>query len=387
MGLFDRWEKLFPAEKTVEEKAIQKEITKEEYAQRCRQISPVITGRRNGMVHQFHLLIFQCAECGRCYEYRDDMTRNALFEYKGKKYCLPCWDKKQQEFTEPCVRCGKPLPIAKKWNSYYGMCRECWLKELPQLRKNYAVYEKRFRTYLSGQGVTLKENYTVGLDETGRPPYSVKDVDKGLLPLRDNEYALYLFDVRDAVLAFPSNAISLRYIKPSGNPEFMKSLGRQERLLCAVSDGKDFYALSGRGEIFSSNPEWDKRRMFEPLEYCREIAKSYFTEEEIRSAVEAFCTKGIQNVGGDRTYYDPEAQKFFRVAVDGNYYHGYDVDYPLMTKEQVLREITYYFFSIDQFENTCREKKVPIVLIADALPWTPGPYTPPENFGYGRHFI
>ena len=59
MGLFDRWEKLFPAEKTVEEKAIQKEITKEEYAQRCRQISPVITGRRNGMVHQFHLLIFQ----------------------------------------------------------------------------------------------------------------------------------------------------------------------------------------------------------------------------------------------------------------------------------------------------------------------------------------
>lgn len=92
----------------------------------------------------------------------------------------------------------------------------------------------------------------------------------------------------------------------------------------------------------------------------REISKSYYDSH--KNQVSPVVT-GIQN-GFVHQYHIlmfqcDECEKSFEYhddlrPVDGNHYHGYDVDYLLMSKEEVITWSTKFHFSIDSFVDTCR---------------------------------
>jgi len=78
---------------------------------------------------------------------------------------------------------------------------------------------------------------------------------------------------------------------------------------------------------------------------------------------------------------------FFGVAVDGNYYHGYDVDYYVGHREDAVERLLR-FPSLADLEVTMKEKQIPLALIASRLEEADEPgYQPPDNFGHGTHFI
>ncbi|MGN0157816.1 MAG: ATP-binding protein [Brotaphodocola sp.] len=371
------------------------EISKRYYDSHKNQISPVITERRNGFVHQYHILMFQCDECQKYFEYHDDLRLRPFVEYNNKTYCRKCWEKKQHELYELCPECGKPLSVFERRNQYKGKCRDCWIKTIAKLREKYREYQILLEYQLKEQGIALNPTYTDGLDETGRPSHSIKNKKIDMLPLRDNEYALYLFDVGDGVFAFPDNGIGLRYINAPSNQNFCEVSGSHDRLLAAGTDGEAIYLLTGKGKLFITNPDISEDKnnnntggvqLIDLLSLCLKTAEDIFSEKQIEDAVTAFCSHGIVSVD-DKIYYDPAAQKFFRVAVDGNYYHGYDVDYLLMSKEEVITWHTRFHFSIDSFVDACRAGEIPMLVILSRLPFKEGPYSPPDNFGYGVHFV
>ena len=102
---------------------------------------------------------------------------------------------------------------------YRGKTRECWIQRLEEIRKRYQKYRAILEDHLKEQGIILKPAYTDGLDETGRP-WGLRIIGKRgiekMLPLRKDEYALYLFDVGDGVLAFPDNGIGRKSALHSG---------------------------------------------------------------------------------------------------------------------------------------------------------------------------
>lgn len=380
-----------------------REVSRAYYEANKLKVAPVIRNR--------HILMFRCDKCGRYFQYRDGIRPRAFEEYENRKYCQECWEKEQHLIRIPCRDCGRPITLFEYRNQFRGTCRECWLKKLPSLRKKYSRYRLLLEDILHEKGVRLEPMYTDGLDETGRPDHSIKDLGLRLLPLRDNEYALYLFRAGNGVLAFPDNGINLRYIKAPSSEIILEAADVSDSLLAAGSDGKDVYVLTGKGELFSSNENilkgerpgsysasidrllGKKRRdklkpvqMIVPELFCLKKAGEYFTEEQIKEAVAGFCSHGITAVNSN-TYYDPEAKKFFMVLADGNYYHGYDVSYLQVSRNEVMDECVRYHFSIDQFIDQCEAGTIPLLVILSKLPWEEGPYDPPENFGYGVHFV
>ena len=384
------------------EKLTLREVSRAYYEAHKMSVAPVIRNR--------HILMFCCNKCGRYFEYRDGIKPQAFEEYEKKKYCQKCWDKEQHRIKAPCRDCGRSITYYESRNQFRGRCRECWLKMLSFLRDKYGRYRLLLEDILREKGIKLEPMYTDGLDETGRPSHSIKDLRLNLLPLRDNEYALYLFHAGDGVLAFPDNGINLRYIKAPLSKRILEAADVSESLLAGGSDGKHIYVLTGKGELYSSNKEvlngeqpssyskaidqlLGKKRSDDlkpvqiifPVSFCLSKAGDYFSEERIKAAAAEFCSHGITAVNSD-TYYDPHAKKFFKVLTDGNYYHGYEVSYLQISRSEVMDECVRYHFSIDQFIDLCEAGTIPMLVILSRLPWVEGPYDPPESFGQGVHF-
>lgn len=388
-----------------------REVSAQYYEAHRNRIAPVITGSRGGFVHQYHILMFRCDKCGRYFEYRDDLRPRPFEEYERKKYCRECWETEQHRIMVPCRDCGLPVTLYMSRHQFKGRFRACWIKRLFALRQKYSAYRPLLENILREKGIELEPVYADGLDETGRPDRPVEDLKLGLPPLRENEYALYLMNAGGGVLAFPDNGISLRYIKAPSAKRVLEAADSGEYLLAAGTDGKDIYSLTGKGDLYSSNEDvlkgeqqssgagrmdrllGKKRsrdlqpvRIIDPVEFCLRTAGSYFTEEQMAAAVREFCSHGIAAVSSN-TYYDPQAQKFFKVLTDGNYYHGYDVEYLQKSKDEVLQEHVAFHFSIDQFVDACEAEQVPLLAILSRLPYAGGEYSPPDNFGYGTHFV
>ena len=300
-----------------------------------------------------------------------------------------------------CSECGG---ILLPWyqDKYRGMCKECWIKHIAKLRMRYGKYQDMLARWLAERGILLQPTYVEGLDNTGRPAFPVRDADVDMLPLRYNEYGVYLFEAGGGVLAFPDNGIGLRYIKAPSDKVVIAANEITIRLLAAGSDGKYLYRLSDQGELYSTNEEFEQftvtagdfsennkrksKQMIDVVPYCQSLAKEYFTDKQINAAVSEFC-KGISCCDKRNTvYYDAEAKKFFLVIVDGNYYHGYDVSYPLLSKEEAIRHEIKTWFSLYDFEEECIAGKIPLFLILLHLPYEEGNYSPPDNFGCGIHF-
>lgn len=301
---------------------------------------------------------------------------------------------------------------------YRGKTRECWIQRLEEIRKRYQKYRAILEDHLKEQGIILKPAYTDGLDETGRP-WGLRIIGKRgiekMLPLRKDEYALYLFDVGDGVLAFPDNGIGLRYIHAPSDRNFCAPAGGMGSLLAAGSDGKALYILDAndgklyitesqkacgplggfRRRFFRTEEPEEKEKQNHPagaveaidiLSLYIKTAEEYFSEKEIQDAVTAFCSSGIVNVE-DATYYDPAAKMFFHVYTDGNYYHGYEVRYPRLSPKEVIQSHVRVHFSLNSFIDACQAGKIPLLVILSRLPYQDRPYRPPENFGYGKHFM
>lgn len=358
-------------------------------------VAPSFTEIRDGFVHQYHIFVFQCEECHQYFQYRSDAASQVLEKYENKVYCRDCWNKKQHEIYEACPECKKPLSYFERRNQYNGMCRDCWVKVIAKQREKYREYQNFLEEYLREQGVMLNPSDTDGLDETGRPSDSVKDKKIDILPLRDNEYALYLFEAGEGIFAFPSHGIGLRYIKAPSRQKFYGVAGGHNRMLAAGTDGRVIYILTDKGKLFmtrSDSPENDNGDHTESVQaidvydFCMKTAEDTLSEKQIEDAVTDFCSNGIACVN-DSIYYDPAAKKFFRVLVDGNYYHGYDVDYMVQSKKAVMESLVRYHFSIDGFVDACRAGEVPMLVILSRLSYEEGPYSPPDHFGYGKHFI
>ena len=380
-----------------------REVSRKYYEEHRGLLAPVVRGS--------HIIMSHCDKCGRYFQYRRDLSAKLFKEYERKTYCRECWEKEQHQITVPCNNCGTPLTLYESQNHYTGLCRDCWIKTLSKLRAKYSAYMPLLEDILREKEITLKPSFTDGLDDTGRPMGSIKDQNLRVLPLRDNEYALYCFHAGDGILAFPNNGIGLRYVKAPSSPKLLEAADVSEYLLAAGSDGNDIYVLTGKGDLYSSNsavlrnrspsenaertdrilgkkrsPDLKPVHVIDPLSFCLQESKKYFTEEQAEERAKEFAMSGIRAIN-DNTYYDPDAQKFFKVQTDGNYYHGYDVYYPLMSRDEVMQEHVRFHFSIDQFIDLCREGKMPMLLILSKLPYTEGPYSPPDNFGYGTHFV
>lgn len=380
-----------------------REVSREYYESHIKKIAPVIRNR--------HILLFSCSRCGRCFQYRDGLRPRPFEEYEKKIYCRECWEKEERLIRVPCKDCSRSLTLYESRHQFKGMCRDCWMKKIAGLRDKYSRYRELLEDILREKGIELEPPFTDGLDETGRPDHSVENLRLQISPLRDDEYALYLFRAGNGLLAFPDNGISLRYIKAPSSEKILEAADVHEYLLAAGSDGKDIYVLTGKGELYSSNHDILKGekppainamtdrllrikrsgqgkpvQIIDPAPFCLRKAKEYFTDEQIEAAAAQFCSRGITAVSSN-TYYDPAAQKFFKVLTDGNYYHGYDVSYPVISRDEVLDEHIRYHFSIDQFIDRCEEGTIPMLVILAKLPWTDGPYAAPDNFGYGDHFV
>ena len=225
-----------------------------------------------------------------------------------------------------------------------GKTRECWIQRLEEIRKRYQKYRAILEDHLKEQGIILKPAYTDGLDETGRPRglriIGKRGIEK-MLPLRKDEYALYLFDVGDGVLAFPDNGIGLRYIHAPSDRNFcapaggmagllLRRIGRKSALHSGCERWKAYITesqkacgpLGGfRRRFFRTEEPEGKEKQNHPagaveaidiLSLLHKSAEEYFSEKEIQDAVTAFCSSGIVNVE-DATYYDPAAKMFFHV--------------------------------------------------------------------------
>ena len=373
-----------------------REVSRAYYEANKMKVSPVIRNR--------HILMFRCDKCGRCFQYREGVKPQAYEEYKSRKYCRECWKKEQELIRVPCCDCGRPITLFESRNQFKGRCRECWLKMLPSLRKKYGRYRSLLEDILLEKGIKLEPMFTDGLDETGRPDHCVEDLRLRVRPLRDNEYALYLFYAGNGVLAFPDNGIGLRYIKAPSSEIILEAADVSESLLAGGSDGKDIYVLTGKGELYSSNENIlkgenpgcygeridrllgkERRSNLKPVQiidpklFCLRKAGEYFTEEQIMTAAAKFSSQGIAAVNSN-TYYDPEAKKFFKVLTDGNYYHGYDVFHEQVSRSKIMDDYVRRFFSIDQFIDQCEAGTIPMLVIISKLPWVEGPYDPPETF-------
>ena len=100
----------------------------------------------------------------------------------------------------------------------------------------------------------------------------------------------------------------------------------------------------------------------EIVSHCLSVAKKYFSEDQIKAAVAEF-SRGISCCDNRNwVYYDGDRKKFFRVFADGNYYHGYEVSYPLMNKEEAI-QWEADSLNILQYEEQCAAGEVPLFLI------------------------
>lgn len=355
-------------------------------------VAKTYTERRNGFVHQYSVYHFTCARCGRTVECRSDDRPRRYEDYQGKRYCRACWEEMEKTITTPCVRCGKPISLYERGHSgRAGHCEACWLLNMREKRDMFGQYDAMLTGYLAGRGIAARGTDTDRLNEAGQPDgyRAGEERDHGLIRLRQNEYAIGAFRCRGGWFAIPERGSLLRYLKPSPDGALMERLASiQGTILAAATAGDDVFILTEKGMIASTDAGVDGARLFAPAERIGEMAARYFTEDEIEARVRRFMDGSIQPIpAGMATYYDTKAKVFFTVLADGNYYHGYDVSYPVRSKEAVLVWMTR-FASVIGEEAGCRRGEIPMIEIVRRLEEVPNAhYQPPENFGYGVHFM
>lgn len=353
-------------------------------------VAPVITERRGGMVHQYSLYHFTCAACGKTFECRSDDRPRRYEDFEGKRYCLACWEKKEGELTVPCRVCGKPISRReRRVKGKEGFCGDCWTEELKKRREMFGAYERMLLEALEAKGIQAQGTDTLDLAPDGQPEgYHAKEGrNHQMIRLRESEYAIGTFRMKGGWFAIPASGSALRYIRPSLDGKLMEFLAKSSSrtVLAAAAGAKEVYYLTGDGIIQSTDERMDQARVFDPAERIRELTEAYFTEEEIEKRVDVFLDGTIRPLDG--FYYDTAAHAFFRVLADGNYYHGYDVSYPVMSREDVVKRLLWNPDVIDA-EYLCKKGEIPLAEFVRRLPDAGNrDYQAPDGFGRGTEYL
>lgn len=255
---------------------------------------------------------------------------------------------------------------------------------LERIRDEHKAYFFLLKNYLNDRGITLKPVYTTAASYV-QSPYS--------------RYAtVYLFDVGKQVFALlcrDDYALERGLWRIDANQAACLRGLHHRILLAAGTDGQVIYALTGNGKLLVMDPNGEGTivegaQVIDPLSYCLKAAEDILPEKQIADRIAALCSGGIVEISDtdSRIFYDPEAQYFFRMDVDGNFYHGYDVDYYPMSRAEVIAYHTgSHNFSIKRAVDACRRGFVPEIVLLARLPFREGPYSPPSDFGYGKYFI
>ncbi len=352
--------------------------------------APVFTERRNGYVHQYSVYSVTCSACGKTVSCRSDDIPRKYENWEGKRYCRACWEKKEKEITQPCAGCGKPVSLYdRRTNGRKGYCPACWDRHMIGVRERFGRYEKLLLDFLAGLGVSAVGSGREGLLPSGKPVGYVgfEERDHDMIRLRQSEYAAADFKIGKGWFALPESGSHLRYIVPSPDGKLMEFLAgiRETVLAAAVWDGNAAFLLEN-GTVRSTDPSVDGAEAFDKGTMIRKTAERILGEEAIRKSREAFSSPGIRSIA-DRFFYDGEKKAFFSIVTDGNYYHGYDVFYPVKRKDDVLRTLVRYEQLVTVEEN-CEKGIVPASVIAEGLEDAENPnYSPPDDFGRGEYYI
>ena len=213
-----------------------------------------------------------------------------------------------------------------------------------QIRDEYREYYSLLENYLKDRGIKLKPVYTAAADAQ---------------PLANHEYAVYLFDVGDQVFALPGGDIGIErgLWRMDSDQAVCHPALRHRVLLATGTDGQMIYALTGKGTLPVIDPEdgddkccvTENAQIIDPLAYCRKEAEKIFSEKQMADEFTRLCSRErveqeiirlpIAVHDPNASYlvndilYDTAKQHFFRIAIDGNFYHGYGIDYYPMSRE------------------------------------------------------
>lgn len=352
--------------------------------------APVFTEIRNGFVHQYSTYSVVCGECGKTLSCRSDDIPRKYEDFEGKRYCRDCWEKKEKELTDPCIACGRPVSrYDRRVYGRLGYCTECWPGHMAEARERYIRYEKTLLGFLAARGIAASGSEREGLLPSGQPAGYVgfEERNHDMIRLRKSEYAVSDLRVGKGWFAIPESGSRLRYIKPSPDGKLMEFLaGIDSRVLAAVTWNGKVAVLEENGTVRSTDPALDGEKVYEKQEKIGQIAKDQLGEEGIAKAREPFLSGGIHELAS-RYFYDSDAKVFFTIVTDGNYYHGYDVHYPVLKREEVIKMLSR-FESVRGAEEAGEKGSVPMSVIAEGLEDSgKKDYAPPDGFGYGTYYV
>ena len=320
--------------------------------------------------------------------------------------------KKKEDANKQIESHGMIHKIEKPWkcricNEIYtedytaGLCISCWEKEFAFKKNFYSAYKKQLELFLQEYGIKTNNKTNFGIKENGEPEFDVEELAwMNCIHLRKNERAIYTVICRNCVFGFPDNGIGFRYLYISTKSDDMgwaKTVGVDadcERLLAISSDEDELYYLTEKGVVRSSSKHWEEKRLFEFEKECRQICESIDIKDietytKHLQAEDKYAEYDIFNIC-DHIYYDADKKVFFGVFADGNYYHGYDVNYVVEPKKKVLAyTASNSRISLYDVASLCSKDKIPMFAVVDRLDVDDSitKYEPPTNVGYGSVYL
>ena len=320
-----------------------------------------------------------CQSCGKKVPYGG-------FHILGNNYCESCYRVLVESTTLPCARCGKEV---RYMTIVHKLCPDCWLQEIDARRTFYRYYGKLLEKALREREIDVLPETLEGSNAAGEAAKPViRCPQLKILPLRDDERALYTVPCRGGIFALPCVGIALRYLSLPVAPDFRKwaedflSSAPRSYLAAIRSDGQELYIADQNGKVWSSDPVFQPFALFDPQAEVRRIC-SLLPEDKIQAVSDLYQT-GIHYL--NYFYYDGDHKKFFKVLTDGDYYHGYDVSYLTVSKTELLSKwpVLNYSGFYDLYIQ-CMSGDIPLFAIVDRLEEDESltDYQPPDSIGRG----
>ena len=203
--------------------------------------------------------VLPCESCGAPVSFYGNDYPAHLFD--GKRLCAHCYQKAMETAVFSCADCGGTFPKSSAKDDY---CPACWKKHLATLRNRGKAFYGILEGVLSERGIMVLPVVEDCLDEYGMPLFKVsQDYVEGAIPLRKDtrgfyggdERGIYAVNCKDALIAVPSSGIGLRFLIPSADSSFMRSLGEIRYDIAAIAGNTQaLFLLHADGRI-SSLPE------------------------------------------------------------------------------------------------------------------------------------
>ena len=378
---------ILPSYLTSSSNAAPKEVTEDPYIAaeyRARGCKPALRSSSHASGHGLF-----CQSCGTRLE-----SFSTCEHILGINYCRKCYEVLLPQATLECKDCGQTIQ---------GKCRDCFLHHLEDVRQFIKPYGERFDAALREHGIHPQQSAFEGIDPYGRALVPVPELSScNLIPLREKlgmnqERALYTVNCRGDLFAIPDSMIGIRYITahdPAAlgkHPDLKEPASRNtirstSYILALRSDGEYLYYLTMGGYVLSENPSITPFSLFDPVQEADRMIKAVITPGQIEQKADEIRKSTVYSFSS-QCYYDPRAKVFFSCLVDGNYYHGYDVSYPVLTKENALnltRISNLYTLHQELIKGIVPNSAV--IEVLEEGPYIEN-YDPPERVGYGTLWI